>query len=259
MYSSLIDDQDYDPLLILYLTTTGATLQNHTRAQLITYALKRVVERLGRVPATFNVADVVGQHLETKRQQVQDQQEELAAVGKKISEIASVMPPPPFQTLNLVISTAGGQQQTTASPLGVSPAQTTGASVGTAAKPGGKFPILKSGQTPDPARPRPDNWKGEWPSRPVPDGWIINEANLMVRQKDEDRVTPTVASQPVTPVPAADDKSKVVKPKIEKKEPTTSNPIVVTPPDSAGAKGVKTDAEIKADTSKILAAARKPR
>lgn len=43
MYSTLIDDEEYDPLLLLYLTTTGSTLQNHTRANLIAQALRRVV------------------------------------------------------------------------------------------------------------------------------------------------------------------------------------------------------------------------
>lgn len=67
MYSTLLSSEEYDPLLIVYLTTTGATLQNHTRAQLIAYALRQVVARMGGVPVTFDVSERIRGNLQAKR------------------------------------------------------------------------------------------------------------------------------------------------------------------------------------------------
>ncbi len=72
MYSTLLDDQEYDPLLVLYLTTTGAVLQNHTKAHLISYALRQVVYReFGNEPVPFDVLTEVRKNLETKNEQRQ--------------------------------------------------------------------------------------------------------------------------------------------------------------------------------------------
>lgn len=43
MNSTLITDDEYDPLLILYLVTTGATLHNETRAHVIGAILRHVI------------------------------------------------------------------------------------------------------------------------------------------------------------------------------------------------------------------------
>lgn len=55
MYSTLIDDEEYNPLLILYLTTTGNTLQNHTRSQLVKQVLRQVIITTGDTRPPINL------------------------------------------------------------------------------------------------------------------------------------------------------------------------------------------------------------
>lgn len=93
MYSTLLDDEEYDPLLMVYLTTTGATLQNHTRAQLITYALKQVLYGIARVPESFNVSDTLSKSLETKRQLAVELRREQQAADDKVAALNAISTP----------------------------------------------------------------------------------------------------------------------------------------------------------------------
>lgn len=91
MYSTLLDDEEYDPLLMVYLTTTGAILQNHTKSELISYALKQVVYReIGNEPVPFDVMTEVRGSLETKRQKEADFQAEQEKKNADLAALAAV-------------------------------------------------------------------------------------------------------------------------------------------------------------------------
>jgi hypothetical protein len=90
MYSTLISDEEYDPLLVVYLTTTGAMLQDHVKAQLIKTALKRVVAAMGNTYVPFDTTSVIRTNLETKRQQSNDLRTEQAKAAKEVAALNAV-------------------------------------------------------------------------------------------------------------------------------------------------------------------------
>ncbi len=98
MYSTLISDEEYDPLLVLYLTTTGAMLQNHSKAELIGTALKRVVySMMGGESVPFDVIQEVRGSLSSKRQadaEVTERKKAEDEAAKLLAKAAAAVPPP---------------------------------------------------------------------------------------------------------------------------------------------------------------------
>lgn len=90
MYSTLLTDEEFDPLLMVFLTTTGGTLQNHVKAQLIKGALRNVVFQEAGEMKPFDTLGAIRGSLESKRQQAADLRVEQAKAAKDIATLNTV-------------------------------------------------------------------------------------------------------------------------------------------------------------------------
>lgn len=90
MYSTLLTDEEYDPLLMIFLTTTGATLQNHVRSQLIKQALRTVVFHQAGEITPFDTLNAISGSLESKRQQEADLRVEKTNAAAAVATLNTV-------------------------------------------------------------------------------------------------------------------------------------------------------------------------
>jgi hypothetical protein len=175
MYSTVIQDEEYEPLLVLYLTTTGALLQNHVRAQLIAGALREVVARMGKVPVEFDTLGLVRQSLESKANQAAD----LRKATVSAATLASSSTPTPSSVVTAVPLVG---------PTGATPTPKVGfvppppGPTGSAPPPLGTPKVTFAPPTKGGGSPPPGATTGSPPSGPPPGGKI--SANYLGRSPD---------------------------------------------------------------------------
>lgn len=107
MYSTLLTDEEFDPLLMVYLTTTGATLQNHAKSQLIKQALRTVVFQEIGEPKPFDTLTLISGSLESKRQRDADLRAEKAEIATLNTVPGAISAPEPALPLGGTTGTTG--------------------------------------------------------------------------------------------------------------------------------------------------------